>query len=192
MEGNFLSLTLSRFYRSEDDFVRLHRTLKLTACPCCKAAGTLILHGKLYGYSESDDQQKSCRGRRVFCNNRKRCNNGCGHTFSVWSSVTLKRLRLSANTLWKFIKLVLLLGNKAEALRQLNADFSISSAYRIWKRVVNSQSHLRTALDQRCLAPSLPHADQPVQQTVAHLEAAFPGEQCPVAAYQDQLQIWFL
>ena len=146
----------------------------------------------LYGYAENDDCRRSCRGRRVFCNNRKARNNGCGHTFSVFAADKLKRLRLGARTLWRFVLLVVSLGNTAEALRRLNVDFSISSAYRLWKRFVTSQSHVRTALAKRCAPPRLPRARQPVEQTIAHLEAAFPREACPVVAFQHQLQTAFL
>lgn len=190
--GISLSIALARFYRSEDDFQFLYLRLKLTLCPHCKVAGTLILHGKLHGYAENDDNQKSCRGRRVFCNNRKERNNGCGHTFSVWEADKLKRSRIGANALWTFVKLVISLGNKAKALRSLNMDFSVSSAYRIWNRFDNSQSHIRTALAKRCLPPKMPHTRQPAEQTIVHLEAAFPHESCPIVAFQHQLQISFL
>jgi hypothetical protein len=146
----------------------------------------------LYGYAENDECRRSCRGRRVFCNNRKTRHNGCGHTFSVYVADKLKRLRLSARTLWTFVLLVVSLGNKAEALRKLNSDFSISSAYRLWKRFVGSQSHVRTALAKRCAPPKLPRARLPVEQTIAHLEAAFPRESCPIVAFQHQLQVAFL
>jgi len=185
-------LVLARFYRSEDDFERLQQSLKLTLCPNCKAVGTLILHGKLYGYTEHDDCRKSCRGKRVFCNNRKARKNGCGHTFSVWAAGTLKRLRLSATTLWTFVKLVICLGNKTQAMRKAKLDLSISSAYRLWKRFSNCQSHVRTVLSKCCPAPELPHTRQSEEQTVAHLEAAFPGEPCPILAFQYQLQTAFL
>jgi len=165
--------------------------LKLTLCPNCKATETLILHGRLFGYSENDESRKSCRGRRIFCNNRKKRNNGCGHTFSVWAADKLKRLRLSAQTLWGFFKLVVSLGNKAQALRTANLDYSISSAYRIWKRFVKSQSPIRSAL-VKCCPPPMLHARQPAAQTVAHLEAAFPTATCPITAFQHQLQISFL
>ena len=146
----------------------------------------------LYGYDENDDCRRSCRGRRVFCSNRKKRNNGCGHTFSVYAADKLKRLRLGARTLWTFVLLVVSLGNKAAALRKLNIDFSISSAYRLWKRFVSSQSHVRTALAKRCPPPKLPRARLPVEQTIAHLEAAFPRESCPIVAFQYQLQLAFL
>ena len=154
-------------------------------------AGTLIFHGKLYGYSESDDNHKFCRGRRFFCNNRKERNNGCGRTSSVWAADKLKRLRLGANILWAFFKLVIVSGNKAQALRDLNVDFSISSAYRVWKRFENSQSHIRAALSKCVAPPGLPQSNQPADQTIAHLETVFPGDPCPIVAFQQQLQIAF-
>ena len=169
----------------------MYHSLKLTLCPHCKAAGTLILNGKLYGYAENEGL-KSCRGVRIFCNNRKKRNNGCGHTFSVWAADKIRRSRVGAKTLWAFLKLVTCLGNTAQALRTLNMDFSLSSAYRIWKRFVFSQSHIRTALAKFSAAPHLPHSSRPTEQTLAHLQAAFPGDPCPIAAFQYQLQISFL
>jgi len=152
----------------------------------------LILHGKLYGYAEHDECLKSYRGQRVFCNNRKARNNGCGRTFSVWAADKLRRMRLGANALWTFLKLVLHLGNKAHALRALDADLSVSSAYRIWKRFANGQSHIRTALARCCPPPSLPHARRPEDQTLAHMKAAFPAAPCPIVAFQHGLQVAFL
>lgn len=144
------------------------------------------------GYSENDDNRKSCHGRRIFCNNRKKRNNGCGHTFSIHGAEKIKRLRFSAKTLWAFFKLVIALKNTAQALRDSHAGFSISSAYRIWKRFVNRQSHIRTALAKICPPPRLTDSRQPATQTVAHVEAAFPKQTCPITAFQHQLQISFL
>jgi hypothetical protein len=183
---------LARFYRSDVDFLHLHHRLKLTACPHCRTEGALILHGWLYGYADTDENRKSCRGRRVFCNNRKKRNNGCGHTFSVWAADKIKRLRFNAETLWAFFKLMIALDNTAQALRTLNLACSISTAYRLWKRFQNKQSHIRTALSICCAAPTLPHVKQPVAQTIAHLESAFPQEQCPITAFQHLLQISFM
>lgn len=42
-------IILERCYRSKDELIRLHSGLKLTACPACKATGTLNLRGCLYG-----------------------------------------------------------------------------------------------------------------------------------------------
>jgi len=101
-------------------------------------------------------------------------------------------LRLSASTLWTFLKLVICLGNKAQAMREAKLDLSISSAYRLWKRFSNCQSHIRTMLATCCPAPELPHTRQDAEQTAAHLEAAFPGEPCPIVSFQHRLQTAFL
>jgi len=186
-----LGLMLARFYRSEDEFERLHQRLKLALCPHCRAVGTLILHGKLYGYAEHEDCRKACRGRRIFCNNRKARKNGCGHTFSLRPASTIKRLRASAETLWRFFSLVLSLGNKALALRRAKAELDVSAAYRLWKRLFVGQSQIRSALTQRCAVPDMPHSGREIEQTIAHLKAAFPGKESPITAFQQQLQIDF-
>jgi hypothetical protein len=187
-----VSFSLARYYRSEEDIQKLCETLKLTPCPNCKIFGALIFHGRLYGYNECDENQRSCRGRRVFCSNRKSRNNGCGRTFSVWAADTLKRLRLSSKTFWSFVNLVFFLGNTAQALREAGSPCSISSAYRLWRRFTNSQSRLRTALVLCCPAPELPDFGQEIAQTLAHLEVVFADSFCPVLEFQIRFQTSFL
>jgi hypothetical protein len=187
-----LQLACPRFFESEEDFLNFQRRLKLTPCPFCKICGALILHGRLYGYAENDDCRKICRGRRILCNNRKQRHPGCGHSFSVLAAATLRRFRLSALNFWVFLKSTLRLDNKAQALRDLKVDLSVSSAYRLWKRFTERQSHLRSALANLCAPPSLPYSRQPAEQTLAHLEAAFPHAACPIVAFQQQLQRAFL
>ena len=169
----------------------MHQQLKHTSCPHCRAIGTLILHGWLYGYAENDECRKVQRGRRIFCNNRKSRNNGCGRTFTVWSADTLRRMRLSAKSLWRFLMMVISLGNKAKARRLADIEISISSAYRVWKRFLNRQSHLRTSLSRWC-APPQSQARQPVEKTLAHLRVTFPDTLCPIRTFQHRLQIAFL
>lgn len=94
--------------------------------------------------------------------------------------------------LWAFFTLVVSLGNTAQAMRSSNATFSISSAYRLGKRFLNTQSRIRTALAGFCAEPTLPDARKSVAQTVAHLQSAFPAEPSPIAAFQHQLQVSFL
>ena len=172
--------------------------MKLTPCPHCKVVGTLILHGRLYGYAENGDCEKTCRGRRIFCSNRRRRHNGCGRTFAVLAADTIRRFRIGAKTFWRFIKLVLSLNNKAKALRDSKAGYTQSAAYILWQRFMDAQSHLRTALISQCSPPACCPAPKPAlplqkaAQTVAHLEAAFPSESCPIAAFQHQLQTAFL
>ncbi|MCZ7644367.1 MAG: hypothetical protein M5U26_03650 [Planctomycetota bacterium] len=184
---------LARFYRPEDELLRLQRGLKQTACPACKATGTLNLHGWLYGYGEHDEQRKSRRGRRIYCNNRKRRRNGCGRTFSVWAADKLKRMRLSAGALGAFLAFVFTLGDKAAAWRAAGSDLSVSCAYRLWTRFLHAQSRLRAALVRLCPSPpERSHAGGPAEQTLAHLRAAFPHDPCLVSAFQHRLQAAFL
>jgi len=176
-------------YVPEDELHRGFRDLKLTPCPCCKRIGTLIHHGWLYGYDCADLAKKTIRARRVFCNNRKKHNNGCGQTFTVWAADKLKHSGLDAHGLWAFLKDVLNLSNKAAALRKLN--LAASSAYRLWKRFLDGQSRIRSLLIQICPPPDLPHESCPAAQTIAHLEAAFARENCPAVAFQERLQVSF-
>ena len=54
---------------------------------------TLILHGFHCGYI---DAMYTIRGRRVFCNNRRSRNKGCGHTCTIFLSNTLHTCTMCA------------------------------------------------------------------------------------------------
>lgn len=124
---------LKRFVRGNEP----HRDLKLTPCPYCKSVGSVIHHGWLYGYGETAPDKKIVRARRLFCNNRKARNNGCGHTFTIWMSDKLKHSSLGTNSLLMFLKNVLILSNKAAALRKLS--LAPASAYRLWMSLATSK-----------------------------------------------------
>ena len=182
---------IKRFYASQDELQAILAGLKQQPCPQCKVVGTLIRYGFLRGYDEYDGRQRSTRARRVFCNNRKASKNGCGRTFSIWATDKIRRLSLGTENLWKFLKSVADDGNKFQALRQLKCNISDSAPYRIWKRFEREQSRLRTALDALCQRPVI-KSDRTQEQVVAHLEAAFPGHACPISAFQQTLQVFFL
>ena len=50
------------FYRNDDDWNAIVQRLKLTACPHCRAVGTLVRHGYLRGYDGDSQQRKSRAG----------------------------------------------------------------------------------------------------------------------------------
>lgn len=178
------------FCGSMDEFGAVHEKLKLTPCPHCRIAGTLILHGFLRGYDETSPRQKAVRARRVFCSNRK-ARSGCGRTFSVWLADKIRRLSLSAGGLWKFLKAAVAGGNKLNAIRNLKCQLSDSALYRVWKRFSNAQATIRTALFERCRPPEV-SADDSSAGTIAHLEAAFPDTPNPIRAFQQTLRTFFL
>ncbi len=171
-------------------------SLKTLACPNCKKIGFLNRHGYLRGYDCLQDNKRSIRANRVFCNNRSAAK-GCGRTFSIWLAGTLKRLSLPAQNLWQFLSSAAHCPNKATAFDAIDSSLSHSTAYRIWDRFQKAQSIIRTALMRLCPPP---HLDEllATQRTIAHLKAAFqlapPGEPFvdnPIAFFQVQLQISF-
>ena len=169
----------------------IHASLKISACPHCKRVGNLIWHGFLRGYDDQHQREQTVRARRVFCSNRNRAS-GCGRTFSVWMADKIKRLFLTSDSLWAFLKHAVSSGNKMQAFRRLNCGLTESAPYRIWKRFQKAQSTIRTALTRLCKPPKL-KVQHPAELTLAHLEKALTQESLsPVAAYQATLQMFFV
>lgn len=180
----------TRLCGSPEEFESVYAKLKTTACPHCKRVGTLVRHGFLRSYDEQHPRKKAVRARRIFCNNRKQ-SVGCGRTFSVWAADKIKRLFLTADSLWKFLKQAVESGNKFQAFQSLKSGLSDSAPYRIWKRFHEAQSAIRTALGRLGKPPKIAHPD-PAHQTLSHLAATFGDHPCPIAAYQVTLQTFFV
>lgn len=177
----------SRICASQQERDEFYAKLRITACPHCHKAGNLIRHGFLRGYSEECPPKKTIRAARVFCSNRKRAT-GCGRTFSLWMASQIRRLTLSAQSLWTFLSDALSIGNKRQAFARLSSSLSDSAPYRIWKRFQKAQSAIRTALTRFC-EPPRSAAECPEQITLAHLQNAFQGHTlCPAAAFAATLQ----
>jgi hypothetical protein len=184
------------FYHSPEDWGAIAEQLKQTACPHCKAVGTLIGHGFLRGFDESSSQRKAVRARRIFCSNRN-ARPGCGRTFSVWLADKIRRLSVTANALWLFLQHAVAISILA-AIRTVNCQRSERTWQRIWRRFGLGQSKIRTALLGRCPPPETPPRPPPnnpkrlpAAQVLAHLQAAFPDVPCPIAAFQLTLQAFF-
>jgi hypothetical protein len=184
------------FYRSAEEWIAIAERLKQTPCPHCKVVGTLIRHGFLRGFDESNPRRKTLRARRIFCSNR-RARRGCGRTFSVWIADKIRRLGLTSGGLWRFLQGAAA-GSIRAAIRAADCHLSDRTWQRIWKRFDQGQSKIRTALSGRCPPPELPpklpaaSAPRPVAQVLAHLQAAFPDAHCPIAAFQHSLRTFFV
>jgi hypothetical protein len=181
------------FFRSDDEWNAIVEQLKLTPCPHCHAVGYLIRHGALHGFDDTSPQRKTLRARRILCSNRQ-ARRGCGRTFSVWLADKIRRLSLTASALWAFLKRVLT-GTLRAAIRAAPCQLSDRTWQRIWKRFDLGQSKLRTALWRRCPPPQLPAAAtrRPLAaQVLAHLQAAFPDADCPIAAFQQTIRTFFV
>jgi len=184
------------FVRGAEESAAIPEPLKLTPCPHCKFVGALNWHGFLRGFDESSPRQEAVRARRIFCSNRNR-RDGCGRTFSVWFAGKIRRLSLTTGALWRFLQCAVA-GGILAAIRALDCQLSDRTMQRIWKRFDQGQSKIRTALCRRCPPPELlprPPANparQPAAQVLAHLQAAFPDVQCPIAAFQHTMHTFFV
>jgi hypothetical protein len=177
------------FYRNDQEWSALAERLKRTPCPHCQVVGTLIRHGFLRGF-DGTSKQRAVRARRIFCSNRQ-ARPGCGHTVSVWAADKIRRLSLSTGGLWQFLKRAVTDGILA-ALRGIHCHLSDRTLLRLWKRFLHGQSKIRTALFGHCPPPELPAEYRPAAQVVAHLQAAFPGAPCPIAAFQQAMRTFFV
>jgi hypothetical protein len=183
---------LQWFYRSEEQWIAIAERLKHTPCPHCNAVGTLIRHGFLYGFDETSTQRKTLRARRIFCSNRN-ARPGCGRTFSVWLADKIRRLSITTHALLRFLQRAVA-DSIAAASRVSNCQRSDRTWRRIWKRFDLGQSRIRTALSARCPPPNPPpDSSRPAAaQVLAHLQTAFPNDNCPIATFQHELRTFFV
>ena len=137
----------------------------------------------MYGFDDSSPQRKTLRARRIFCSNRH-ARRGCGRTFSVWLADKIRRLSLTTGALWRFLQRAVA-GSIVAAIRAADCHLSDRTWQRIWKRFDLGQSKIRTALSGRCPPPDCrpDPARRPAAQVLAHLHAAFPDADCPIAAF---------
>ena len=178
------------FYRDEADWLEIASKLKLTACPHCKVVGNLIRHGCLQGFDES--RRLVLRAHRVFCSRRNQ-RRGCGRTVSVWLADTINRLKVTTRRLWKFLQTAVA-GTLEAAIRALHSRLSDRTWQRIWARFNAAQSTVRTALANRYPLPGHPAqpSRRPAALVMAHLQAAFPKADCPVAAFHLATRTFFM
>jgi hypothetical protein len=184
------------FCRNAEEWDAMAERLKLTPCPHCKVVGTLNRHGCWYGFDENNRKQKTVRARRVFCSNRN-ARPGCGRTLSVWGADKIRRLSLTSRGLWRFLTCALA-GSVLAACRAVRCHLSHRTLQRIWKRFGQGQCKIRTALSALCLPgqvpatlPAIP-SHHPAAQVLAHLQAACPDADCPIAAFQHTLSTFFI
>ena len=166
--------------------------LALQPCPNpqCRRVGCLIRNGPLRGYGEGS--QRIIRGQRVVCSARRSHGAvGCGKTFSILRADVLYRRQVNAPQLFDFFAGMLRGLSRRAAWSALGLIFSIRHAYRLWQAFLDHQLRTRQLLS-RLLPPPASAVADPALQVVQHLQAAFTGVPCPVAAYQLHFQEGFL
>lgn len=175
-----------RFYQTQAEFETFYTGLKLCLCPHCELSGFLILHGYLYGYCEQDDSLIQ-RGRRIYCSNRNN-KNGCGRTFCIRPASVLPKLRISAQSLWRFLDNVKNGFCLTCAFRAAKGTMSQSSVYRLFKKFSLNQTRIRTVLSRAKDPPTAEHVQAPFVQTILHLKSAFDTAACPITEFQSHFQ----
>lgn len=183
-------LPRKQFYESASDLTEFRRDLKQITCPHCRQRGTLICHGFLRGYTYHS-KKRQIRGRRFFCSNRQR-RQGCGRTFSLLAAEHLRGFTVTAITLWRFICSLAAGDSVYTAFRAATSAVNIRAAWHFLRRVNHAQVRLRSILHRYFPVPDPPAKTHPIQQTIAHLNAAFPNCSCPISAFQSSLQRSFL
>jgi hypothetical protein len=110
----------------------------------------------------------------------------------VWTADKIKHLFLSAESLWQFLNEAIRSGNKLQAFRNLKSGLNDPAAYRIWRRFLNAQVAIRTALLALCTPPQMV-SDCPAKLMLEHLAKAFHGHKLsPIAAFAATLQSFFI
>jgi len=173
---------------SEKELDDFSGSIKQTVCPFCNMVGKLIFHGYLRGYSECS----SCeviRGRRVFCNNRKK-SKGCGRTFSLLLLRFIRGCIIGSGTVTGVIRRLLDGETPAQIARDVLPDFSGGYIYRFISRLKLRQSFLRGMLLKLCPPCDCDEKD-PLFQTMLHLVKAFSCSCNPVSDFQSCFQASF-
>lgn len=192
-----------RWFCRDDEWNAFVLRLKLMPCPHCRVVGALIRHGFLHGFDETSPHRKTPRARRVFCSNRHR-RPGCGRTFSVWLADKIRRLSLTTRGLLRFLTRVVADGIasaiRASSIRAADHHhLSQRTWQRVWRRFDHAQSAIRTAMSGYGPPPNAPPDSPPTSSrrpqaahVLAHLQAAFPSADCPIAAFQQATGRFFV
>jgi hypothetical protein len=169
----------------------LHHALKFIACPGCNEVGYLILNGiARRGAAASGNAAEI--GHKIICNPRRKHGVGCGKCFIVLLQNVLKHFIISAENFWEFLR------NIAEGMTTITASRAAAignvtnrTIHRWRSRFTKQQATIRCILAAICAPPSV-KSSNPLVQTIAHLQEAFPSPQCPAAAFQTRFQTSFL
>jgi len=174
-----------KFVSSTEQLEQCLRAAKLHQCPHCKRSGTLIGHGFLRGYAEHGSE-RVIRGRRLFCSDRF-LQHGCGRTVAILLDTVLRAFSVRTATLFTWVMTVAAGSSIRAAWRSAAQGFALSSAYRLWHRVLGAQSTWRTRLLTRC-GPPESHSSEPFAQLLDHFWVALAPCECPFSAFQRVLQ----
>jgi len=100
----------------------------------------------------------------------------------------LPRRTVRASVLWAWM--LKLLGGLSVRAASEGLPFALETFRALKRRVVRDMERIRTRLWGKKPPPASRHSD-PLLQTCEHLQSAFAGSACPVAAFQLHFQVPF-
>ena len=175
------------FFQSKTQIELFLSRLPFLCCPFCGAVGTLVRHGYIRWFHSP--REGGIRAWRIRCKKSPR-RYGCGRTRSIRLGNSIARHGFDAKQLWAFIRALQQARSIKSAWERASIPLSLDSGYRLYRRLCQCQSVLRTHLCARAPPPKV-KSGAPLFQVVAHLKEAF-GRGCPVGAYQEHFQRSFL
>ena len=182
-----INLNRAKFVSDAAQLEEMRDRAKLRRCPHCRQVGAMNSHGFLRGnsiFGHSD----MIRGRRFFCSNRG-YRPGCGRTVSILLQTMIHTFTVTTASLVSFVSRILA-GTSVRAawLAAIAGTLSERSGYRLWKRLRQEVTHLRSQLLRR-KAPAQSLATEPIGQVVEHIKECIPGlETDTFAAFQMDFQ----
>jgi hypothetical protein len=176
----------TRYFKSMKELSFFLNRLKMEMCPHCKETGFLNKHDSIKGNREDGNRNDAIKGKRVFCNNRYR-RNGCGRTFRLLLADFISHSSITTASLWHLVKSVTKGISAYKIFLFWVTFFSLPTLYRLIKTFTLRQSKIRTLL-KTIMPPSDLNCTTPLQQTVRHLQACFPGSTNPISAFQIHFQ----
>jgi hypothetical protein len=182
----------SHNYIYETELKNVKFKIKLKKCPHCGIVGMFILHGYVYGYTETRTD-KNIKGRRIFCSNRNK-RTGCGKTLYYRIIDFLKQTLISSSTAWDFLHSIVSEKSIEKAYDSLNPEcvISLTTFFRLWKKFKLHIHKIRSNLANRY--PIIKTNEVcPYLETIRQLEKTFTKtNNNPIAEYQKVFQKSFI
>jgi len=173
------------YYRTHRELEGLREGLKLRACPFCGVVGRLNRHSFVH------DEARRVVGQRVFCNGRSG-GAGCSRTFRLLQCRIFSNHQITLAVLWRYVQGLMAGKRKSTAFRDSGCCLHSSAAYRLYRRLWERQTHLRTRLLGAMPTIRPPTAEGVLVQTLVHLVGLFQNASLPLADYQHRFQESFL
>jgi hypothetical protein len=162
---------MQRYFKNINAINRFLESINTLVCPVCGACGAFVRHGFVRGSVSASEY--GIRGWRIYCDPDSPHGAGCGWSPSIWLNSTLLYRCFSAEQLCNFIQALLSGRSVYSSWKHALSFMSLRTGYRLFHRLKECQSILRTQLLSRSPPPEKESAGSPLLQMFRHLQEAF-------------------